>query len=103
MKKLRLLAAGAVGYVLGAKAGRERYEQIMSGAGKIARDPRVRQKTHDAADAVRHNAPMMKDKVTEAASSAKDTVKQKTSGSTTSAPGPVTGANPSTTTPYPEA
>jgi hypothetical protein len=103
MKKTMLLAVGAVGYVLGAKAGRERYEQIMSGASKIARDPRVQQKTHEAADAVRHNAPMVKDKVAGAASSAKDTVKQKTSGGTTPEPGPITGADPSTTTPYPEA
>jgi hypothetical protein len=103
MKKLMLLAVGAVGYVLGAKAGRERYEQIKSGASKLARDPRVQEKTHQAAEAVRHNAPVVKDKVADAASSAKDTVKQKTSGATTSGPGPVTGADPTTTTPYPGA
>lgn len=102
MKKLMLLAAGAVGYVLGTKAGRERYEQIKSGARKITQDPRVQEKTHEAAEAVKQNAPMVKDKVTEVAGHAKDTVKEKTSGPTKPGPGPVTGADPSTTTPYPE-
>ena len=41
MKKLMLLAAGAVGYVLGARAGRERYEQIKGMATKVKDDPRV--------------------------------------------------------------
>jgi len=34
--KLSLLIGGAVGYVLGAKAGRERYEAIVRTARKIA-------------------------------------------------------------------
>ena len=39
MSKLTLLAAGAAGYVLGARAGRERYEQIAAGARKVAGNP----------------------------------------------------------------
>lgn len=35
MKKLILLATAAAGYVLGARAGRERYEQIMRQADKV--------------------------------------------------------------------
>jgi hypothetical protein len=34
--KLSLLVGAAIGYVLGARAGRERYEQIVSLARKIA-------------------------------------------------------------------
>lgn len=34
--KLSLLLGAAIGYVLGARAGRERYEQIVSLARKIA-------------------------------------------------------------------
>ena len=30
MKKMSLLVAGGIGYVLGTRAGRERYEQINS-------------------------------------------------------------------------
>jgi hypothetical protein len=70
MKKLLLLAALAVGYVLGAKAGRERYEQIMGTFNKVKDDPRVQEKAHQAADFAAEKAPVVKDKVTEAAGAA---------------------------------
>ncbi|MCB2224223.1 MAG: hypothetical protein KQH83_08630 [Actinobacteria bacterium] len=38
--KTGLLIGAAAGYVLGAKAGRERYQQIMDGWGRITGDPR---------------------------------------------------------------
>ena len=41
MKKLLLLVAGGIGYVFGARAGRERYEQIVGMAIKVKNDPRV--------------------------------------------------------------
>ena len=41
MRKLTLLLVFAVGYVLGAQAGRQRYEQIKNAAFKIKDDPRV--------------------------------------------------------------
>ena len=78
MKKMQLLAAAAVGYVLGARAGRERYEQIKTGAQKVARDPRVQSVSHKAQDAVAsqavHAAEVAKDKVSDAASTAADEV-----------------------------
>ena len=52
MSKLTLLTAAAAGYVLGARAGRERYEQIAAGARTIARNPKVqsaKQQTQSAA------------------------------------------------------
>jgi hypothetical protein len=80
MSKLSLLAAAAAGYVLGARAGRERYEQIKSGAQKIARDPRVQSASHKAQDAVAsqaaHAAEVAKDKVTDVASTAADKVRR---------------------------
>jgi uncharacterized protein YjbJ (UPF0337 family) len=83
MKKTQLLAAAAIGYVLGARAGRERYEQIKTGAQKVARDPRVQAAGHKAQDAVAsqaaHAAEMAKDKVTDAASTAADKVRRETS------------------------
>ena len=83
MKKLTLLAAGAVGYVLGTRAGRERYEQIKAGASKIASDPRVRSKASDAGHALKEQAPVVKDKVVDAASSAKDKMHGSNNGSST--------------------
>lgn len=83
MKKIPLLAAMAAGYVLGARAGRERYEQIRSGARKVARDPRVQSATQKAQDAVAtqasHAAEVAKDKVNDAASTAADKVRRDTS------------------------
>ncbi len=65
MKKLMLLGAGAVGYVLGAKAGRERYEQITRQAGKLRTNPTVQQKVDEAKDVAKHAASDAKDTVTE--------------------------------------
>ena len=74
MKKLMLLVAGGVGYVLGARAGRERYEQIKRTATRVKEDPRVQEKAHQAADLAKDKAPVVKDKVASAASTAADKV-----------------------------
>ena len=49
MKKLLVLIAGGIGYVLGTKAGRERYDQIRGTFNKVKDDPRVQEKAHQAA------------------------------------------------------
>jgi hypothetical protein len=74
MKKLLLLAAAGAGYVLGTRAGRERYDQIMGTVNKVKNDPRVQEKAHQAVDTARQQAPVVADKVTSAASAAKDKV-----------------------------
>lgn len=74
MKKLMLLVAGGVGYVLGTRAGRERYEQIKQMAGKVKDDPRVQEKAHQAADMAKEKAPVVKDKMSSAAGAAADKV-----------------------------
>jgi hypothetical protein len=63
MHKLTLLAAGGVGYVLGSKAGRTRYEQIRSGARRVAHNPTVRNAAQHAQEAVHSQAPAVKEKV----------------------------------------
>lgn len=70
MKKLMLLAVLAVGYVLGARAGRERYEQIVQMFDRVRNDPRVQDKAHHAADLARQQAPVVAEKVTSAAGAA---------------------------------
>jgi hypothetical protein len=52
MSKLALLAAAGAGYVLGTRAGRQRYEQIRSGARRVAGDPRVQAATARAQETV---------------------------------------------------
>jgi hypothetical protein len=80
MKKLPLLAAAAAGYVLGARAGRQRYEQIAGAAKKVTDDPRVQRVAHRAQDAATTQAAAAaeaaKDKVTSAASTAADKVRR---------------------------
>lgn len=81
MKKLTLLAAAAVGYVLGTKAGRERYEQIKAQAEKLwSSEPvqstvdTVQNVARDAASEAGHKAAdvagTVGDKVAESASEA---------------------------------
>ncbi|MFE7224350.1 hypothetical protein ACFU7D_06170 [Nocardioides sp. NPDC057577] len=60
-KKPALLAAFGIGYVLGARAGRERYDAMVAKAQELWHDPRVQEKAHNArvvagekADAARH-------------------------------------------------
>lgn len=77
MKKLTILAIGGAGYVLGARAGRGRYEQIASTARSVARNPRVRSAAGKAQDTVAHQAPVVADAVKDKATSAASTVSDK--------------------------
>ena len=74
MKKLTLLVAAGVGYVLGARAGRERYDQIKRTATRVKDDPRVQEKAHQAVDLAKEQAPVVKDKVASAAGTVADKV-----------------------------
>ena len=56
MSKLTLLTAVGAGYVLGARAGRERYEQIAAGARRFARNPKVQAATQQAQDTISQQA-----------------------------------------------
>ena len=86
MKKLTLLIAGAAGYVLGSRAGRERYEQIKTQATKTWNNPKVQ----DAVDEVQSQAKAagadlgskVGSKVAGAAGDVKDKVAEKVSSST---------------------
>jgi uncharacterized protein YjbJ (UPF0337 family) len=66
--KLTMLLGGAVGYVLGSRAGRERYEQIKAQARSLARNPKVRETASHAQDYAKAKAPDVAHKVTEATS-----------------------------------
>ena len=72
MRKMTMLVSGGVGYVLGARAGRERYEQIRGVALKVKGNPVVQEKVQQAAGAAKDAAPLVKDKVAEAAGAAKE-------------------------------
>ena len=80
MSKIVTLAAAATGYVLGARAGRERYEQITDQAQRFWRDPRVRQAASDAKHTAAEKAPVVKDKVVQTASNAAGSVSDRVTG-----------------------
>jgi hypothetical protein len=86
MKKLPLLAAAAVGYVLGSRAGRERYEQIKTSARRVSQNPKVQEVAHKAQDVATQQAAaaaeLAKEKVGPVVSSAADKVRRNGSDDT---------------------
>lgn len=81
MSKLGFIVGVGVGYVLGAKAGRRRYEQIKARADKVWQSPTVQHKVNDATQVVRDKAPELQHKVAAAAKDAGSAVKAKVGGS----------------------
>ncbi|MFC7492673.1 MULTISPECIES: hypothetical protein [unclassified Nocardioides] len=75
--KLWLLAGAAVGYVLGARAGRERYDQIAAKAQSAWRDPRVQEKVGQAQDVAKEKAGQAAHEVAERAGHAQQALKDK--------------------------
>src|SRR5262245_26459119 len=63
--KASFLAGMVAGYILGAKAGRERYEQIRQAAQKVAGHPKVQQEANDLQQNAVHLFSSAKDKVSE--------------------------------------
>jgi hypothetical protein len=55
--KILLVVGAGVGYVLGARAGRERYEDIKRSVGNLMKNPRVQRQFDDAEGFVKDKAP----------------------------------------------
>ena len=55
--KLVLLVGFGVGYVLGARAGRERYEAIRRGFNRLWNDPRVQHQVKNVEEFAKDKAP----------------------------------------------
>ncbi|WP_228545856.1 YtxH domain-containing protein [Microcella flavibacter] len=55
--KILFLTGMGVGYVLGTKAGRERYNQIKRTASTLWSDPRVQQRVDQVEDFVKEKGP----------------------------------------------
>lgn len=62
LKFLFIVGLG-VGYVLGARAGRPRYEQLKAKATDAWEDPRVQKVVSDTQEFVKENAPIIQNKV----------------------------------------
>ena len=61
MKKTYVLIGFAAGYVLGARAGRDRYDQIRAGAQRVASNPTVQSAAGRAQEAVGQQAAAVAD------------------------------------------
>ena len=100
MSKLFTLTVFGAGYVLGARAGRERYEQIAAGARKVAGNPKVQAASSKAQETIAQQAPVVAEAVKDKAAAAAHTVQEKVSDkfgsddSTSSNGSPSTPASP---------
>ncbi|KNX36007.1 hypothetical protein [Luteipulveratus halotolerans] len=70
MGKLSFLVGLGAGYVLGARAGKQRYEQIKTQAGKVWENPSVQSKVGDVTEQVKAKAPAAKSAAGSAATKA---------------------------------
>jgi oxygen-dependent protoporphyrinogen oxidase len=72
--RILFLTGAAVGYVLGARAGRRRYEQIKAGAERLWNDPKVQSTVDQAVGQVqgfvKDKAPQVQAAVTDRAKKA---------------------------------
>lgn len=89
MKKLIFLAGLGIGFVVGARSGRETYDKLEAQARQFAQDPRVQEQAdkartaaQDAAATVKERAPEVAAAAKEKASSAAATAKEKASSAT---------------------
>ena len=111
IRKLTLAAGFGAGYVLGARAGKERYRQIEAKFRELAGKPAVQDMTHNLADTaeqlgekakavVGEKVAVVTDKVTDKMSG-NDVVDLSSTGKTgaRTAPAPMAGAAPSATAP----
>ena len=84
MGKVSFVVGVGVGYVLGARAGRRRYEQIKAQAGKVWKSDPVQDRVGAAAEAAKTKAaPFVSDKLGDAMKAVGQTMR---SGSSSPAP-----------------
>ena len=69
-RKLMFVAGLGIGYVLGARAGRERYDKIVSAANNLWTSPRVAKARKDVEAYARQQAPIIAEKAQAAAKAA---------------------------------
>lgn len=94
MGKLGMVVGAAVGYVLGAKAGRERYDQITTNARQLLDKPQVKRVVNSAPGDLGARLEQVANKAADKVHEAGDKVAATGSATT----GATTGATTTTTT-----
>ena len=69
-RKLLFLTGLAIGYVVGARAGREKYDKLRAATERYWRDPRVTKVRSDVESYARTQAPIIRDRAGAAAKAA---------------------------------
>ena len=93
--KILFVAGLAVGYVVGTRAGREKYEELRNAAMKVWNDPRVQKQVDAVEDFVKDKAPDVAEFVSDNAKKVVAQVSGKKPATTTRKPSSTT--KPSTT------
>ncbi|WP_235734969.1 hypothetical protein [Nocardioides alcanivorans] len=75
--KLGVLIGFGIGYVLGARAGHQRYEQILAKWQEVRENPRVQEAAEQAVGAVAEQAQHAREAASEVADHAQAVVKEK--------------------------
>jgi hypothetical protein len=94
--KILLLAGVGIGYVLGARAGRESYEKIVKAADRFWNSPRVQKQVNTAEEFVKDKAPDVADLL---ADGAKKVVRQVSGARSNAAASAKTASTRSSTSP----
>jgi hypothetical protein len=80
MKRLAFIAGAAAGYVLGTRAGQQRYEQLKAKAEKVWSSDQVQHRVEVAKQTLAEKAPVVAEKVGAATRSAGSGLKDKVQG-----------------------
>ena len=92
MKKLSILLGAGVGYVLGTRDGRERYEQIRQQAQKFWNNPKVQEKKEQVSEVTKPKGGELQDKAFEKVGKSGKSDKSSTETSASSSAGGTTSA-----------
>ncbi|HEV7741911.1 MAG TPA: YtxH domain-containing protein [Pseudolysinimonas sp.] len=97
--KILFVAGIGLGYVLGTRAGREKYEELRTAALKVWNDPRVQKQVDAVEDFVKDKAPDVADFVSDNAKKVVAQVSGKKPASRSSSSSTTTRSGSSTTKP----
>ncbi|KQO61354.1 hypothetical protein [Curtobacterium sp. Leaf261] len=77
--KLLFITGLGLGFVLGARAGRGSYEKLKTRAQDVWTDPNVQKGIHEAEEFVKDKAPVVGNKIKDAAATATEAVRDRVS------------------------
>lgn len=95
--KILFVAGLGLGYLLGTRAGREKYDELKTAALKVWNDPRVQKQVDAVEDFVKDKAPEVAEFVSDGAKNIVDKVSGKVAPEKKPAAGRTSASKPTTT------